>query len=31
MELFHEESLADKKFLVTGGGGFIGGAFGKCY
>ena len=25
MELFHEESLADKKFLVTGGGGFIGG------
>ena len=24
MELFHEGSLADKKFLVTGGGGFIG-------
>jgi UDP-N-acetylglucosamine/UDP-N-acetylgalactosamine 4-epimerase len=25
MELFHEESLADKTFLVTGGAGFIGG------
>ncbi len=25
MELFHEGSLSDKKFLVTGGGGFIGG------
>ena len=25
MELFHEGSLGDKKFLVTGGGGFIGG------
>jgi UDP-N-acetylglucosamine 4-epimerase len=25
MELFHEGSLADTKFLVTGGGGFIGG------
>ncbi len=25
MELFYDESLADKKFLVTGGGGFIGG------
>ena len=25
MELFHEGNLADKKFLVTGGGGFIGG------
>ena len=25
MDLFHEASLADKTFLVTGGGGFIGG------
>ena len=25
MELFHEGNLTDKKFLVTGGGGFIGG------